>query len=337
VLAPFLNLLRLNALAKKLVKQYGIELLHCRSYMSALIGLGFKKKYGTKFLFDMRGFYANERVDGNVWPQTNPIFKSIYQYFKKKEVEFCEQADYTISLTFNGRQEIHSWTHVKNNPINIEVIPCCADLDFFSRKNVNPEEVSKLKTALNISDSDYVITYLGAIGTWYMTDEMLAFYKQLKQRKPNAIFLIITAEDKNIVIESARKAGVDIESIRVFKASRREVVQLLSFCSFSIFFIKPAYSKKASSPTKLGELLSMGVPVICNNNVGDVENIILKSNTGIVLKSFNTEIYIDTVEKMEDYMHIDIAERAKVVREFFDLKTGVERYTKVYNALFTEK
>ena len=333
VISPFLNVLRLNILAKRLINSNHIDLLHCRSYLSALIGLGFKLKHGKKFLFDMRGFYANERVDGNIWPQTNYVYRAIYQFFKRKEVDFCENADYTISLTFNGKQEIHSWKNISNNPIPIEVIPCCADLDFFSSKNVDNSMVEALKLKLNISDSDYVLTYLGAIGTWYMTDEMLGFFKQLQEQKSNAIFLIITAEDPELVRHSASQVGIDASRIRVFKASRKEVVQLLSITNFSIFFIKPAYSKKASSPTKLGELLSMGIPVICNANVGDVDHIITKSNTGIVIKSFNKENYLDAIDRMAEYEVVDIAKRAESVKEFFDLKTGVERYASVYHKL----
>jgi glycosyltransferase involved in cell wall biosynthesis len=333
VISPFLNVLRLNRLAKKLINKHHIELLHCRSYLSALIGLGFKLKHGKKFLFDMRGFYPNERVDGNVWPQTNPLFRFIYNYFKGKEKDFCENADYTISLTYNGKQEIHSWTKLRNNPIQIEVIPCCADLDFFSKKNVDPNLVAELMHKLDISENDYVLTYLGAIGTWYMTQEMLAFYKQLQLRKPEAIFLIITAEEPDLVRQAAEKTGVDLSRIRVYKASRIEVVQLLSITDFSIFFIKPAYSKKASSPTKLGELLSIGIPVICNSNVGDVDHIINKSNTGIVIKNFTIESYLQAIDAMEEYQEVDIAQRAESVRDFFDLKTGVERYASVYQKL----
>lgn len=333
VIAPFLNVIRLNSVVKALVQENDIDLLHCRSYLSALIGLGFKRKHGKKFLFDMRGFYPNERVDGNVWPQTNVVFRAIYRYFKKKEKEYCEEADYTISLTFNGKQEIHSWDFIQHNPIPIEVIPCCADLDFFSRSNVLPEMVGDLMHRLNIQPSDYVFTYLGAIGTWYMTDEMLAFYKQLQLVKPEALFLIITAEDPEQVKFSAEKVGIPLDRVRVFKASRIEVVQLLSITKFSIFFIKPAYSKKASSPTKLGELLSMGIPVICNSNVGDVDHIITKSKTGIVIKHFNNESYHEAIEQMDRFQDVDIQSRSESVKDFFDLKTGVERYASVYQKL----
>ena len=44
-----------------------------------------KKKYGVKFFNDIRGFWADERVDGGMWNMKNPLFKAIYKWFKKKE------------------------------------------------------------------------------------------------------------------------------------------------------------------------------------------------------------------------------------------------------------
>ena len=47
---------RMKKLAKKLNKDSQFHIVHCRSYISALVGLSMKKQYGTKFIFDMRCF-----------------------------------------------------------------------------------------------------------------------------------------------------------------------------------------------------------------------------------------------------------------------------------------
>ena len=57
----------------------------------------------------MRGFWADERVDGKIWDLKNPVFKSIYNFFKKKEKQYFSQSDAIVSLTENGKQEILSW------------------------------------------------------------------------------------------------------------------------------------------------------------------------------------------------------------------------------------
>ncbi|MBK7816525.1 MAG: hypothetical protein IPJ60_02575 [Sphingobacteriaceae bacterium] len=58
---------QLQAMALKIAEEKKISLTHCRSYLSALIGLKLKKQKGIPFLFDMRGFWADERIDGGIW------------------------------------------------------------------------------------------------------------------------------------------------------------------------------------------------------------------------------------------------------------------------------
>ena len=71
------DIYKLNQTVKKL-KVKGLDSIHCRSYITTLVALGFKKKYKTPFIFDMRGFYADERVDGKIWSLKNIIYKKIY-------------------------------------------------------------------------------------------------------------------------------------------------------------------------------------------------------------------------------------------------------------------
>ena len=83
-LSTLWDIFKLNQKVKQLHQQKQFQLIHCRSYITALIGLGFKQKHQIKFLFDMRGFWADERVDGNIWDLSKPHFKWIYSFFKQK-------------------------------------------------------------------------------------------------------------------------------------------------------------------------------------------------------------------------------------------------------------
>ena len=164
------DIYQLNKKAIELHKKKNFKIAHCRSYIPALIGLGLKKKFDIKYIFDMRGFWADERIDGNIWSLKNPVFKNIYTWFKKKEKELLQHADYTISLTENAKKEIHTWKEISNNPVPIEVIPCCEDLNHFSTKNIQDNLRKDFQGKLNLTDDDFVISYLGSVGTWYMLD-----------------------------------------------------------------------------------------------------------------------------------------------------------------------
>lgn len=329
VLSTIYDLYKLFDLVKELHHKSPFHIIHCRSYIAAFAGLYMKKKYQTKFIFDMRGFWVNERVDGNIWNLNNPIFKVIYNYFKKKEQSFFNEADYTISLTHNGKEEIHSWKNLTNQPIPIEVIPCCVDTEKFSYHHIDANKLNEFATKLQINKNDFVISYIGSIGTWYMTNEMMLFYKKLLNYNSNAKFLFITNSPKEEVLQYAINNQVNTNNIIVVSGKRDEMPYLISLSTYSLFFIKPLYSKKASSPTKQGEIMSLGIPIICNSNVGDTASIINDYHAGFVIDSFDDKSYKSVIEQL-DTASFNKEEIRNGATNFYALSKGIERYLSVY-------
>lgn len=324
------DVIRMRKKAFQLHRVFNFSLIHCRSYISALIGQMMQRKWGIKFLFDMRGFWADERIDGNIWSLNNPVFKVVYNFFKRKEKEFFLESDYVVSLTYNGKNEIISWQGFEQLKNKIEVIPCCADLEKFNPDNINLEKKNVLKTELNINNDDFVLGYVGSIGTWYMLDEMLSFFKVLLKSKPNAIFLFVSGESQKTIFSKAAELGIAEDRIRVKSVLHHDVATCISLFSASIFFIRPTFSKKASSPTKQGELMAMGVPVICNGGVGDTERVVREYHSGLVIEDFNDESYQLADLSFSDF---DRTITMKGAAEFYGLNEGVDRYFSVYQKL----
>ncbi len=333
VLSSIKDVWNIRKKSREICKNEGIEVVHCRSYLPAIVLQGLKDEFKIKFIFDMRGFWADERVDGNVWKLKNPLFLLIYKYFKKKEKEFLNAADAVVSLTNNAKNEIHSWKGFQNVPIT--VIPCCADLDFFSYKNINSQEVSKLRFELGLDPEDFVLSYLGSLGTWYMLNEMLDFFKVLKTKRPKAKFLFITPDEPEFVVNAALAKGIDGKDIIVKRAKRNEVPVYCSLSNVSIFFILPKYSKRASSPTKMGELMSLGIPIICNSNVGDVAEILNDGGVGAVIDNFTNEDYLAAINKIPGLLEKSPQQNYDVAQKYYSLKEGVIRFNSVYKYVST--
>ncbi|MCW3102506.1 MAG: hypothetical protein JWO09_946 [Bacteroidetes bacterium] len=333
MLSKQLNLFRMEKKARQLCEAQQPAAVHCRSYMAALIGLKLKRKYGIQFIFDMRGFWADERIDGNIWSLRNPLHKRIYTYFKKMETEFLLNADYTISLTENAKEEILSWPALKGKQVPVEVIPCCADLDLFSAKSVDPAQQQSLRARFGIGENELVISYLGSIGTWYMLDEMLDFFKCLLAKKTNAKFLFITPDAADLIHEGARKKGIPPERIIVVSAQRAEVPAYLSLSAISLYFIRPLYSKKASSPTKTAEIMGLGIPLITNSGIGDSDLILGEAKAGALINEFSTAEYELIIEQIDVLLKLDKLKIAQASEKYFSLQRGVEKYAAVYGKL----
>lgn len=332
VISTYRDIIAMGKKAKELHLIKHFDLFHCRSYMAPIIALQLKKKYGLQFLFDMRGLWADERIDGGQWNIKNPIYKIVYKYFKFKEKQFLEEAAYTVSLTEAAKQEIHKWRHIKNNPVKIDVIPCCADTDLFNRNNITETQRKEWQIKLGINPDEFILSYLGGIGLWYMLSEMLDFYKVLSVRIPNAKFLFITPDDPTDLKEAAIKKNIPLDKIIILKAMRKDVPALISLSSASVFFIRPTYSKMSSSPTKQGEIMSMGIPVFCNSGIGDTDLIINKYQSGILINNFSDSDYEKAVFTFNNHSF-----DANLIREgaldYFNLNQGITKYLSIYKTL----
>ncbi len=332
LLSTLYDVWRMRQLSFKLNKTYHFSIVHCRSYLSAMVGLAMKKKFKTKFLFDMRGFWADERVDGKIWNLKNPIFKLVYSFFKRKERKFFLEADHVISLTYAGKEEIISWNGLEHLNDKIEVIPCCADLTLFDPNQVDTKKRQSYAEELTISPTDFVLGYVGSIGTWYMLDEMLGYFRYQLSQKPNSIFLFVTGESPSTILSKAIELGIEEKSIRVISVLHKEVATCISLFSASIFFIKPTFSKKASSPTKQGELMAMGIPIICNAGVGDTAKVVNDYQAGYAISNFETSDF-ESVDLL--FPNFNKSNCQNGAKEFYSLDQGVARYQTVYSKLIS--
>ena len=326
-LSRFLYLKKLSVLAKNLHKKNQFNLVHCRSYLSSLIGLNFKLKYKIPFIFDMRGFWADERIDGGIWKKSKLLHRIFYNYFKKKEKQFLINSNAIVSLTQNGVKEL-----IKTNPkINIiqktTVIPCCCNTELFNKDKIQE------KINLNgISEGDFVLVYTGSIGTWYYTKEMIDCVLIWKDFIPKLKLLIVTKDSDSLNTILKNYSSNISDTIITASASYREIPNYLSIAQAAIFFIKPSYSKLASSPTKMAECWAMNLPIITNSGIGD-NDIFFKNNLGgVLINNFSKEEYeeaykkfVELMQQKNDYRNIALTN--------FDTKDAITKYTYIYDNL----
>jgi len=274
----------------------------------------------------MRGFYADERVDGKIWNKKHYIFKHIYNYFKKKEGKFLQESNHVVSLTSAGKKEIESWNLPNQSPIT--VIPCCTDENLFRLNNIKD-----LKSNLNIQNNDFIISYVGSIGTWYMLDEMLDFFIILKAKNKNSKFLFITKDNPSIITEKSREKGINKNDLIIQPSTREMMPSYIAVSHFSIFFILPVFSKKASSPTKMGEIMNLGIPIICNNGVGDVDEIMDKCMPELLVKEFSEKEYNRVIELIANNYNTNKEKIISTSHQYYSLEKGVEKYKEIYKSI----
>ncbi len=317
ILSTWYDLNRIYNKACNIITTNKIQLIHCRSYPAMSIGLKLKRKYGVPLIFDMRGFYPEERVEGGIWNLKNPLHKSVYKKLKKQEITYLKESDAIVSLTHKGKEDLLD-RNLNLEESRIWVVPCAADYDHF--KVIN--EVKKSNE----------MVYLGSIGTWYLLDEMLQFFKIFHQNNPNWKLRLITADDQHKIYQKASHIGVPRDVIDVDSCLRENLPLALNQAMASLFFIKPTYSKTASYPTKLAESLACGLPIICNENVGDL-NIFAEKYPFVKTIKLDQKEYKETAQHFETWNNFSPDYIREKTRKECGLDGAVNKYMKIYNTI----
>jgi glycosyltransferase involved in cell wall biosynthesis len=330
VISAMQNISNFRKLAFQLHRQHPFSMVHCRSYIPSVVGLELKRKNGIPFIFDMRGFYADERVDGKVWNLSNPIYRLVFNFFKSKEKAYVQHSDAIVSLTEAGKEIMEQWPTLKYKN-KITVIPCSVDMDLFDREKLDPEKLNTFKKEIN---STLVIGYYGSIGTWYMLDEMLDQFVSIHKKYPAAKFLIVSNDLEGMDIEKIlSEKGIDKNSVVITSCGRTEMPYYISITDVALFFIKPCFSKLASSPTKHGEIMSMGKPLITNSGVGDMDAIVHSTRSGYAITAFNTAEYDAATDQIETLRKLDPMLIRQEGMKIYSLESAIKKYAGIYETV----
>ena len=330
ILSSAIDAAALQRAAIMLHRRERFDLVHCRSYIPARAGLALKRRFGVKLLFDMRGFWPDEKVEGNSWALANPLYRMVYRYFKRLESRLLRGADHIVSLTEAGKAQLLTRPELAVAPPPITVIPCCVDFSHFALADATTRQAARDRLGLEADDP--LLAYLGSLGSWYMLDEMLDFFTVYASRQPKARFLFVTADPPEPIRAAALARGVDPEQLIIVAATRDEVPQLLAAADLGIFFIRPVFSKTASSPTKMGEMLAVGLPIVTNAGVGDVGPMVDDMGCGVAVERFDDASYAAALDRLLAVAGTPQQRRQRAL-PWFDVVLGIERYDRAYRDL----
>lgn len=293
------------------------DLLHARSYPSALLAQQLARLWRVPWVFDVRGFYPEERVDGGIWPKDGALFKLT----KRLERSFDGHAAAIVTLTHASVPIIEKRVRAARGKAQVHMIPTCVDLDRFTPRLRDQEK--------------FTLAYVGSLGTWYLTEPMMRFAKLAQQAKEDVHIRFVTNDPVTKVTALAAQHGVDLQRFSVDSVAHEDVSDAVGPAGATFFFIQPAFSKVASAATKFGESLAMGLPVVINAGVGDSEQLVVGRGLGLVVKDFSDEALSSAAQQIRA-MADDQALRARcrrVADEVFSLQRGVQSYVAIYQSL----
>ena len=322
--------------ALKMMRREKIDVLHARSHVATMMGAIAKKlsREKPKLLFDIRGFFPEEYTEGGMWKPDGRLYHAV----KRAEHWLLKESDAFVVLTERAREIL--FPESRENGFDkqrrpVEVIPCCVDLKRF--EIVNKTSRREMRKKLGVEDRR-VIVYIGSFTSkWYMPLEIADLLGVAKEKNDKMFALILTQSPIEIIKPLLEERGFGANDYFIQKVSPKEIPLYLAAADAAVSFIKPCFSKLASSPTKNAEYLASGLPMIANSGVGDTAEMTLEDKVGVIIDEFSRESYEKALSDIDNLAEIDpnLAESCKKSAEKrFDLeKVGGQRYLNLYRRL----
>jgi glycosyltransferase involved in cell wall biosynthesis len=293
-----------------------LKLIHARSYPSALLGSWLSRHHGSPLLFDIRGFYPEERVEGGYWPDQG----FLHRIAKSVEGRLLSRAAGIVTLTESSVSILQRELERRSLTVPIRRVPTCVDLGRF-KPAPNGWEVRR---SLGIGGGP-VIVHVGTLGGWYLGDYTFRLAGALLNRMGGE-FVVLT-EQGELAGELALRTGVPTRQLSV---RHRDVPKWLSISDLGLAMVRPGFSKVASSPTKVAEYLASGMAVLSTAGVGDL---FAQFEGSPIARAISPREFPESVAVWAEaaIKHPDRQEKAReMAREHYDLDRGIDALADFY-------
>jgi glycosyltransferase involved in cell wall biosynthesis len=310
------------------LQQHDFKIVHCRGYISAIMGEWLKKRTGARFIFDMRGWWPDEKKEAGDWASS--FYKPVYNYFKKRERNFFRKSDLSISLTHAGKEHIIS--HGLKEADRVDVIPTCVNFNvFLPFSQVTRNDI---RAKLNLPQQATVMIYSGSLGGNYRTDLMLKFFGYLLKQRPGSFFLFLTHSSAGLVKMEIEKSGIAPDCFRQVHATYSEVSQYLMAGDIGLVMYNDGFSVIGRSPTKLGEYWASGLKALSAKCIGDLDYLIkLYPKGGALSETIDKEEDLETAATRVFDIDVSKEELREFAIDYFDLEKGCRKYLENYRKL----
>lgn len=301
----------------KIIKKEKINIIHARSYFPAFIALFLNKLYRTPFIFDMRALWPEELVEAGRLKNKGLVWKGV-KYLEKK----CLKKSIAVVSLTQAAVDYLVQSHPSIDLIEkTSVIPTCADLDRFI-----PIESEK-------TNDKIVLSCVGSMLTgWFKLNILKEVIHYMLENYKYVDFEFLTRDNRTKLLNKLDLESKYTNRITIDTVLFKDMPKRIASHDGSVFFFTANISKLGSAPTRMAELLGVGIPVLTNSGVGDVGTIVKEHKIGILIDSIEKEEIKKSCDSFIDLIRDkNITKRCReTALELFTLNAGVNRYKSIY-------
>lgn len=288
-------------------------------YGTAARSMHLVKKFSskTKTIIDVHGASPEEYE----YVYKDNMSRAKYLHIEDTERYGVKKADYIICQSEEMKR--HLITKYGADASKITSYKCGVDMNVFS---LDSERRVLMRRQLGIGEKEIVFVYSGGMMKWQKIEETLILFRDFHADNPNSRLLMLTLDASTLAQIVEQLNLKEIEKAMIVKTvSMNEVPDYLNAADVAFLLRDNVIMNAVASPTKLGEYMACGLPIITNE----------------VAKKWTTPEAIDFLvfaEKEENLNEAIISvikkTNKKAIREYAGKYLSVEKDTKNISQLF---
>ena len=295
---------RLNSLRQEIPKT---NLVHARSDIPAVSAIASRQ---APVLWDVRSLWADQKV----MIQKSLVNKTLYGIYRGLE-SIAARKSMGMSTLTSAVVPILEQRH-KRLPQLRAVVPTAVDLDYFRLSTIMPSKAQAL--------------FSGTYNEYYDLNLSGLFMEEIRKH--------IEVETHWARPAESNKSQIGVGESKVFPSSQTGMSKLIPHYSFgvSICKIDAGPSLTAAMPTKIGEFLACGRPIVVNKGLGDMDQFLEEFNAGVILDGTISNL-VESASKLASLLSdSETPYRCRALAEkYFSMDIGASKYLNLYSQILS--
>ena len=255
------------------IAHHRIGIVHAQSHLAAAAcARALARNPAVPLVFDVHGVDIEESLaDGRLAPGSAAL-----RLRESMQRESIRRADWLLPVSHALQ------AYLKNHGADAaraRIVPCVSSLPPDGRDGEALRRDARAHLAVNDMP---VVLYLGGASAWQQPHLIVESFAALLAMLPEAVLLLVTNnpdEFQTLVSEQ----GIDPSRYRIMTVPHAEVASVASAADVGLLIREDTLINRVASPTKFGEYLTMGVPVVLTESVADFAALTRQEEVGIVV------------------------------------------------------
>lgn len=251
-----------------IAKRCNVDVLHAEAlYCARVAGLVKARMPGLCLSIDWHGVVPEESRMGGA-------HENRVKALETAEREMLASAD--LNVFVSEAMVRHYRSKYDLGPLPHVIVPCCvSDQRFVISTDIGDN---------NFGANSLVFAYAGSMADWQCGPEMIKLFAALHRYDDRCRFLLLVpTSDHAKVMSFAQSAGLPEKAYVLQAVAHDEVPEHLATAQMGVLLRRADAVNAVSSPTKFGEYLAAGLPVLMTEGVGDFSDLVKREGVGLIV------------------------------------------------------